>query len=312
MERRAFLKTGIGVSAGVALGLAPRVRAAGAQDGTRWRKFEVVTRVEVANPTGVTRAWVPVPLLTDTDYFKRQGDTWTGNAAARRGRSRTPSTTSASCTPSGRRARSAPVVEVTSRFSTRDRAVDLGKPPAPPAREDTAVLKRYLEPTQLIPTDGIVLETARGITQGAQARTSTRPAPSTSGSSRTRSATRRSAAAASATSRPCSRPATSAASAPTSTRSSSGSRAPVGLPARDVYGVRVRGLRRVQEPGQERRHQQGPALPRRVLRVGAIGWVPVDPADVRKVVLEEKPAASRSTIPVVAAGPRQAVRRSGR
>jgi len=28
----------------------------------------------------VSRLWVPIPLLTDTDYFKRGGDTWTGNA----------------------------------------------------------------------------------------------------------------------------------------------------------------------------------------------------------------------------------------
>jgi hypothetical protein len=102
MKRRAFLQAGMGASAGVALGLGPHLlRSAAANTAASWRKFEVVTKIEVANPTGVTRAWVPVPLLTDTDSFKRQGDTWTGNAAAPRV-VKTPSTISASCTPSGR------------------------------------------------------------------------------------------------------------------------------------------------------------------------------------------------------------------
>src|SRR5919201_3697724 len=85
MQRRAFLKTGLAASATLALGVAPRlVRGAEPTTANPWRKFEAVTRVEVANPTGVTRVWVPVPLLTDTDYFKRGGDTWTGNATVTR------------------------------------------------------------------------------------------------------------------------------------------------------------------------------------------------------------------------------------
>src|SRR5712664_3366096 len=59
-----------------------------------------------------------------------------------------------------------PVIEITSRFAARDRAVDLSRPPVKAVREDRAVLARYLEPTKLIPTDGVVLETAQGITQG--------------------------------------------------------------------------------------------------------------------------------------------------
>src|SRR2546428_14038603 len=86
MERRTFIKTGLGASAVVALGLAPRmVRAAESPtEANPWRKFEAVTRIEATNPSGVTRVWAPVPLLTDTDYFKRGGDTGTGNAAVTR------------------------------------------------------------------------------------------------------------------------------------------------------------------------------------------------------------------------------------
>src|SRR3989442_5786350 len=167
MERRAFIKSGLGASAAVALGLAPGVvRAAESPtDANPWRKFEAVTKIEVANPAGVTRGWVPVPLLTDTDYFRRGGDTWTGNAAVTRSMKDSKYDVGLVYAewPASEKA---PVIEITSRFATRDRAVDLDKPPAKPVREDRAVLARYLEPTLLIPTDGIVLETAHGITQG--------------------------------------------------------------------------------------------------------------------------------------------------
>ena len=166
MQRRAFLKTGLAASATLALGVAPRlVRAAEPTTANPWRKFEAVTRVEVANPTGVTRVWVPVPLLTDTDYFKRGGDTWTGNATVTRvvkDRKYDVGLVYAEWPA----AEKSPVLEITSRFATRDRAVDLATPPAKAAREDRAVLARYVEPTKLLPTDGIVLETAQGITEG--------------------------------------------------------------------------------------------------------------------------------------------------
>jgi hypothetical protein len=68
MKRRTFLKVGMGASAGLTLGLgSPLRRSVAANTAGPWRKFEVVTKLEVASPTGVTRAWVPVPLITDTE-----------------------------------------------------------------------------------------------------------------------------------------------------------------------------------------------------------------------------------------------------
>src|SRR2546422_1316111 len=167
MERRTFLNPPLRASPGAALGFAPRLTRAAEPptEANPWRSFEAVTKIEVANPTGVTRVWVPVPLLTDTDYFKRGGDTWTGNAAVTR------SVKDAKYDvglvyaewPAGEKT---PVIEITSRFAARDRAVDLSRPPVKAVREEHTVLARYLEPTKLIPTDGIVLETAQGITQG--------------------------------------------------------------------------------------------------------------------------------------------------
>src|SRR5262245_32594008 len=167
MHRRSFLKSGLGASAALAFGATPRLVTAAESltAANPWRKFEAVTRIEVANPTGVTRVWVPVPLLTDTDYFKRGGDTWTGNVAAALV-VRDPKYAVGLVYAEWSATEKSPIVEITSRFATRDRAVDLSKPPVKPVREDRAVLARYLEPTKLLPTDGIVLETAQGITQG--------------------------------------------------------------------------------------------------------------------------------------------------
>ncbi|HET6208137.1 MAG TPA: hypothetical protein VFD98_15070, partial [Terracidiphilus sp.] len=37
---------------------------------TGWRTFEVVTRVEVLKPDGVSHIWLPGPLIRDTPYQK--------------------------------------------------------------------------------------------------------------------------------------------------------------------------------------------------------------------------------------------------
>jgi transglutaminase-like putative cysteine protease len=65
-----------------------------------------------------------------------------------------------------------------------------------------------------------------------------------------------------------------------------------GVPARDVYGVRVadsaRGYKSLGKSGDVTKAQHC----RAEFYAQGVGWVPVDPADVRKVVLE-KPADAR-------------------
>ena len=87
MERREFLKAGVGLSAsGVTAALARPLRASAAStaEATRWRAFEMTTRAEIIGPVGATRAWLPLPLMPDTDYQKNLGQTWMGNAAGAR------------------------------------------------------------------------------------------------------------------------------------------------------------------------------------------------------------------------------------
>src|SRR5689334_3157150 len=84
MDRRTFIKNGL-IAAG-AVATLPRRRAfagAGAPSpAPAWRRFEVTTKVELLDPTGVCRVWLPLPLLENTDYFRRDADdAFTGNAA---------------------------------------------------------------------------------------------------------------------------------------------------------------------------------------------------------------------------------------
>ena len=168
MERRMFLKQGLTVSAALILGGMPKLtRLASADDGAPWRTFEVTTRVELIDTVGAPRAWVPLPMLNDTDYFKRRGDTWTGNYQTVRSIQYDTHGTgilfaewSAS--------ENAPVLEVSSRFMTRDRYVDLSKKPDPAMQEDEAVLDYFLKPSKLIRTDGIVAATAKDIVAGKE------------------------------------------------------------------------------------------------------------------------------------------------
>lgn len=125
MQRRSFMES-FGASA-VLLAWAPRARSSerpGQTTEPGWRTFEVATRLDIIGPSGTTRAWVPLPLTADTDYQKRLGDTWKGNAADPRIWRDGKYGAAVLCAewPAGE---TAPVLEVVSRFSTRDRAVDL-------------------------------------------------------------------------------------------------------------------------------------------------------------------------------------------
>ena len=86
MNRRAFLRGAASLSTlAVSSRVAGFVSPAGAQQkefvprpGT-WRTFEITTRVEILEPTGMTRAWLPIPSVK-SDFQKPMGDQWTGNA----------------------------------------------------------------------------------------------------------------------------------------------------------------------------------------------------------------------------------------
>src|SRR3989454_4861892 len=287
MERRTFLKQGLTVSAGLMLGGLPKfTRRANADDPTKWRTFEVITKVEFIDPVGAVRVWVPVPLLNNTDYFKREGDTWTGNFKAARSVQYDGYGTGlvfAEWLPTEK----APSLEIKSNFMTRDRQVDLNKKPDASIQEDKAVLDYFKKPSKLIKTDGIVADTARGITQGKKSDVDKARAiyawivDNTFRDPKVRGC------------------GIGDISMMLETGYLGGKCADLnalyvglaraaGLPARDVYGVRCAASSEFKSLGKAD-DITGAQHCRAEVYLTGYGWVPVDPADVRKVVLEEPP-----------------------
>lgn len=296
MNRRSFLQSG---AATTALAFLPRISFAQQlpfepRPGL-WRTFEIATRVEVLKPAGATRAWVPVPSV-DGDYQKVGGNSWSGNGSARLARDgKYGAAMVAAEWPAGEKA---PALEVVSTFSTRNRAVDFSKPDAA-LRLDAASAAFNTAATDLIPTDGIVRDTAREIVKGKVGEVEKARAiyewivDNTFRDPKTRGC------------------GVGDIKSMLETRNLGGKCADlnalyvglarsVGLPARDVYGIRVV----KSEFGYRSLGAGSPNVTRaqhcraEVFLTG-YGWVPVDPADVRKVVLEEKAQPTTLADPLV-------------
>ncbi len=291
-DRRAFFRTGAALAA-LAL-TPPRLAAAmagGSSSRQGWRSFELRTRVEVLQAQGVTQVWLPVPAIDDAGWIRVLGNTWEGNAAqvqlvsepvygAKILHAQWPAGTQA------------PVIELVSQVATRDRSIDFAGA-AKPVPLDPIERALYTRATKLVPIDGIVRETALGIVKGASSdldkarriydwicdNTFRDPDVLGCGIGDIRSML--------------------------VTRNLSGKCADLnalyvglaralGLPARDVYGIRVAesrfGYRSLGKSGDVSKAQHC----RAEVWLNDFGWVPVDPADVRKVVLEEKPGLTMS------------------
>ena len=164
MNRRDFIKTTTMLPAAAAVSAMPQfVSAALAATTDKWRVFEVTTKVGVLKPAGATRVWLPLPLTADTDFQKNLGSTWTvegGTAAIVNDGKYGAEMLYFEATDTTK----VPAVQLTSRFATRDRAVDLTKPGSA-GKATREEIQKYLAPTELIPTDGIVRDTAREITK---------------------------------------------------------------------------------------------------------------------------------------------------
>jgi len=273
------------VSASLALPKSARLLALGDPRGA-WRTFEVTASVEVLNPSGTTRVWLPAALLRDTVFQK----TLANDFRAEGGKVELVENKAdalgivAATFPAGTK----PVLTLTSRVSTRDYAVDLSTP-ARAGKGNASELEYYLQPTALVPTDGIVKEQAVACTRGAttdleKARNiydwvvdNTFRNPKTRGCG------------------------TGDIRFMLETGDLGGKCADLnalyvglaraaGLPARHVYGLRIaksdlgyKSLGPSTEVCTKGQHC------RVEVYLTGYGWVPVDPADVRKVVLEEPP-----------------------
>ena len=287
MDRRTFLKAGSALPAGMALAGVPHLAGANTP-GSSWRAFEVVTRVQVLDADGVTRVWLPVPLTRDTDYFKSLGSTWRaegGKVAFVEEPKYATGIVAATFEPGTAN----PALVLSSRFATRDRMVDLKSAPRAAPREDRAELRLALQPTEMIPTDGIVRETALKITKGSRTEVEKSRAiyewivDNTHRDPKVRGCGWGDIKGMLETGNLGGKCGDLNALFVGLARAS-------GVPARDVYGLRVaKSDHGYVSLGANTESVTRAQHCRAEFWSEAHGWVPVDPADVRKVVLEEPP-----------------------
>ena len=297
MDRRIFLKSSAAIPLAAVLPRAALAQqtAFNPQPGS-WRTHEITTRVEVLKPAGVSRVWLPVPSVEDGSQ-KPLDNSWAGNAKVMR------------IAADGKygagifyvewpEGEAKPVVELTSRFMSRDRAVDLSKP-NPALRLDAQDIAFYTAPTELQPTDGIVRKTALEITRGTRTDMQRAKAiyewivDNTQRDPKTRGCGVGDIKAMLETGNLGGKCADLNALYVGLARS-------VGLPARDIYGLRVAksqfGYRSL---GAGTANVTRAQHCRAEVFLTGYGWVPVDPADVRKVVLEEKDKPTTLADPLV-------------
>ncbi len=305
MDRRHFIKTATASATFAAATLAaPRFASAAEGAGFNpnpangWRVFEVTSRIEVSAASGAPRIWLPLPAVEDAGWIRPMGNLWQGNAAAVQ-EVRDPVYGARMLAAQWDASEPAPVLEAVSRFATRDRAIDLSKP-GQVAALDKASRALYTRATELLPTGGIVKKTALDITKGARTDLDKARAiyewvvDNTERNPKTRGC------------------GTGDIRGMLESGNLSGKCADlnalyvglaraVGLPARDVYGVRVAdskfGYKSLGKSGDISKAQHC----RAEVWLADFGWLPVDPADVRKVVLEEKPGLTLKDEVVVAA-----------
>jgi transglutaminase-like putative cysteine protease len=285
MKRREFLRSAGVISAGMAFAGGTRLLSEDlAAPG--WRTFELTTRVEVLKPSGTTHIWLPAGLVTETPFQRTLSNSYhaEGGVAKMTGNKADALGIVVAEFPSGVK----PMLTLTSRIATKNIAVDVTKR-GKAAQGNATDLQYCLRPTRLLPTDGIVKATAAEITKGAKTDVEKARAiyewivdntfrdPKTQGCG------------------------LGDIRFMLESKDLGGKCADLnalyvglarasGLPARDVYGIRVakselgyKSLGTASEVVTKAQHCRAEVY------LKEHGWVPVDPADVRKVVLEEPP-----------------------
>jgi transglutaminase-like putative cysteine protease len=286
MNRRNFLQSTGAICAGLAFTKSIPVFADALQTGGRWRTFEVTTRVEVLKQSGVTHIWLPAALIRDTPFQRTHANRFSaegGSAKFSKDKPNALGIVSATYP-----ANAKPVLTLTSQVSLKNYAVDLSVPGRAPhvSKEE---LDYFLQPSRYVPTDGIVKETALKATAGATTEMEKARAiydwvvDNTFRDPKVRGCGR-------GDIRFMLESGDLGGKCADLNALYVGLARSVGLPARHVYGLRIansdlgyKSLGVATDKATKGQHCRVEVYLREH------GWFPVDPADVRKVVLEEPP-----------------------
>jgi transglutaminase-like putative cysteine protease len=282
MKRRDFLRCSGTMCAGLAFSKVAPLFA----DTPAWRTYEVTTRVEVLKPSGVTHIWLPAALIRNTPFQKTLANKFhaeEGTAKFSENKQDALGIISATYPEHAK-----PVLTLTSRVSLKDYGVDVSGP-GHRSNVSQAELNYFLQPSKYVPTDGIVKETAEKATKGAttdidKARAiydwvvdNTFRDPKIRGCGR-------------GDIRFMLESGDLGGKCADLNALYVGLARAAGLPARHVYGLRIakselgyKSLGMATDKATKGQHCRAEVY------LQAYGWVPVDPADVRKVVLEEPP-----------------------
>ena len=282
IDRRGFLAGGAAAGTALLTHWGAHADAIFAPTPGAWRTFEVTTRIDILMPEGATQAWVPLPAMNAPDWFQPKGSRWKTNGRAQEVRSGGADLLHVEWSSAEQK----PYVEIVSNMATRDRAADLTKPgkaaPLPDAER-----KLYLSSTDLVPLDGIVKHTAdravglaktdidkaraiyEWVVDNSYRRASTRGCGSGDVAGMLKSGD------------------LGGKCADLNALFVGLARA-AGIPARDVYGLRIapsrfgyKSLGANSELVTKAQHCRAEVF------LDGHGWVAMDPADVRKVILEE-------------------------
>ena len=280
MNRRDFLY----LCAASTVPLCARAQQSGPA-AARWRTFDVTTHVEVLEPSGDTRVWVPAALISETPYQRTLETSFESPAPARIVQDKADALGIVAAV-FDKNAK--PVLRVTSRVMTRNHAIDFSSRAAA-APLDRATRAHFTRATRLLPTDGIVRAAAENITRGAMTDVEKARAiyewvventfrdPETRGCG------------------------LGDIRFMLESKDLGGKCADLnalfvglarasGLAARDVYGMRAAGSALgFKSLGTSTANVTRAQHCRAEVFIDRYGWVPVDPADVRKVALEEPP-----------------------
>ena len=285
--RRRFLQTAAAASALATFSPLNFAQSADAerqfapQPGT-WRTFDVTTRIEIAVPQGVTRVWLPVPSV-NTDWQRSLDSTFTSNGNANMAADGQYGARLLYAEFAADNAK--PFVELTSRIQTQNRSQDWSKKGV--AAESAQALAQWTQATHLIPVDGIVRDTAKKATEGAKSDVEKAQklfdwiVQNTYREPKVRGCGEGDIAAMLETGNLGGKCADLNALFVGLCRS-------VGLPARDVYGLRIApSAFGYKELGGIPAKLQGAQHCRAEVYLAGYGWVAMDPADVAKVMRQE-------------------------
>lgn len=283
MKRREFIQFAGAASALTAVSS----RALGNYDDDEmgpWRGYRLRYTIQLPASPAPARLWLPLPMARDTDYQRTMGAVWSGKPDRTLLRKSDGEALPLFYAEWGKR-RVPRTVMVGAIIKTRERREDLSRYAPSKNAVLPAEAAACLRPTRTKPLDGIVSATARAITQGADTPLEKARAiydwvvdhtfrePTVKGCGR------------------------GDIKFMLETGNLGGKCADInalyvalaraaGIPARDVYGIRVDDSQQFQSLGQSGDVSRAQHC-RAEFYLAGLGWVPVDAADVRKAVLEE-------------------------